>query len=56
VTFQQEIAMFNSLDEEIHKSESNGADDPKYVARYLIVLVVSAAVFSGLVLSIWFLG
>lgn len=56
MTFQQEVAMFNSLDEEIRKTETNGPDESKYVARYLIVLVISAVVFSGLVLSIWFLG
>ncbi len=48
--------MFNSLDDQIQKAEMRDSDDTSRVTRCLIVVVVSAAVFSGLILSIWFLG
>ena len=48
--------MFNSLDQEIEKSEGRGSVDTSSVVRYLIVIVLSALLFSGLILSIRFLG
>lgn len=53
---QGDIAMFDSLDDEIEKAEAGDSDDTSRVTRYMIVVLVSAVVFSGLVLSIWFLG
>jgi hypothetical protein len=48
--------MFNSLDQEIEKSEGRESVDTNRLARYLIIVVVSALVFSGLILGIWSLG
>ena len=48
--------MFDSLDDEIEKSEDPESDQTSRVGRYLIIVVASALVFCGLVLSIWFLG
>ena len=48
--------MFNSLDQEIEKSEGRGPVGTSSVVRYLIVVVLSALLFSGLILSIRFLG
>lgn len=48
--------MFNSLDQEIENSEGRDSIETSRVARYLIVVVLSALLFSALILSIWFLG
>jgi hypothetical protein len=48
--------MFNSLDQEIEKSEGRESVDTSRVARYLIIVVISALVFSALILGIWSLG
>ncbi len=48
--------MFNSLDDEIEKAEGRESDETRRVARYLVIVVLSTLAFSGLVLSIWFLG
>jgi hypothetical protein len=48
--------MFNSLDQEIEKSEGRESGDTSRMARYLIIVVVSALVFSALILAIWSLG
>ncbi len=48
--------MFNSLDQEIEKAEGPESVGTSRVVRYLIVAVLSALLFSALVLSIWFLG
>ena len=48
--------MFNSLDQEIENSEARESAGTSRVVRYLIVIVLSALLFSALILSIWFLG
>jgi hypothetical protein len=47
--------MFNTLDEEIEKTEDKSPNQTERVVRYLPVALLSVIVFGGIFMGIWFL-
>ena len=48
--------MFSTLDEQIESTESTHASKSDRLVRFLIILLVSALVFGGLLLAVWHVG
>jgi hypothetical protein len=48
-------AMFNNLDEQIESTQGSIPTQTERFARFLVVAVLSALLFGGLFLGVWFL-
>ncbi len=47
--------MFDSLDEQIERTQDRGPTEAERVVRYLLVIIASVALFSAVVFAVWLL-
>ncbi len=48
-------ALFNTLERQIETTQGRSPTYPQRLARYLVVAVLSVALFGGVLLGVWFL-